>query len=290
MKTFIFSMLIGGKADETHGVFTTFFARAHHLGEAWDKVREAAITEGIRDPVLLEAGESARLKNKRYEFEYVRLAQSIWRLPVDNLYPLDDPETGFVTPLGVVPAESNDDLPLRSNFAIEVVQENRFMLELAASRDEILPALFKAVRLLPDIVGLGIGIAHHWDDDLNEFWMNKTSFKSAQDVESFLNKERLNTLGNGYLDLVVFARDGDTRLILNEHKILEFDTPDKTLFSRFVAACSSWGFERLEKCVTIEFDHFHWHYRPGASLNRKAFIKFLKTQGFELKDKWENKR
>jgi hypothetical protein len=64
------------------------------------------------------------------------------------------------------------------------------MIVLVATKDALEPTFAHALHLLPDVVGMGIGVQGHWDRKLNEWWINKTDFKMAEVVLSFFSQAR----------------------------------------------------------------------------------------------------
>ncbi|MDR2688249.1 MAG: hypothetical protein LBB76_00630, partial [Azoarcus sp.] len=274
---------------EVSGLYANFYAWGSHLGEAWHKAYEAALAEKeIIDPVLMEAYILQSLDDINYEGELSHLAPDVYRIPANILYPLDDPEPLFVPPTGVVPTDEDRDAepPLQACFASYTGEE--YTIVLAATKDALEPTFAHALHLLPNVVGMGIGVQGHWERKLNEWWINKTDFKTAEAVLSFFAQARQNTLENGFLDLVVFAQDGETRLMLSEHKTLNLYTKDEKLFRRVVAEFISLGYAHKEDCISMAYGHHHWHYRPAGSLERKKFAGFLRKYRFELLETWKD--
>jgi hypothetical protein len=193
----------------------------------------------------------------------------------------------FVPPDGIVPSMGYDE-SLSAGFDESTGEDGWVFWRLSSPRDALERDFFEAIRLLPAVLGIGIGIAHHWEETENEFWTDaKDAFTTAEAVTAFFIQHRADTLASGFVDLVVFVPpEGETRLLLTEHKQLQLETRDAALIERFAARFSALGYAKKPEAASCANDVHHWHYRPAATLDRKGFVRFLRRQGFMLRETW----
>ena len=119
-----------------------------------------------------------------------------------------------------------------------------------------------------------------------ELWAAK-HFTNKRMVIDFLNKQKKNTIENGYLSIVVHSAKGETNLTLDDHKKIQLHTKDETVFSNFGKNIIDLGYKQTKDFYNLEFGYYHFHYRPADSLTRTEFKQMLIDNQFELIDKWK---
>ena len=93
------------------------------------------------------------------------------------------------------------------------------------------------------------------------------------------NKE--NTIQNGFIDVVVHSKEGETNLTLNEHKKISLHTKSEEVFNDFIGKVIGLGYKQTREIYDIEFGYHHWHYKPSKAFDRDKFCEFLIERGFE---------
>lgn len=144
----------------------------------------------------------------------------------------------------------------------------------------LIETFFSALDFLPATDGFWIYIRDHWENEQTELFTRK-DLNSKEDIIKFLESNSESTLKNGFIDIVIHSKKGETKLTLNEHKKIHLDTKDESVFIEFIEKIVALGFEQTRDCYNIEFGYYHWHYRTDKSLNRKEFKEMLREQHFD---------
>lgn len=280
--------LIDGQQDNETGVVGNFYAYGNHLGDALNKTIKAA--DNFVNYNLTEASYLDNFEIIENNSELVEIAKEVYMRPTTYTFPFNDPDKEFVPPIGIVKSvyegEYEYDL-IKENFVAYSADENGiFEFELVLTKENLIDTFLKTIDFLPSIDGFWIYIKNFWENDLTELWVAK-HFTDRQTVKDFLVKHKVDTLENGFLDIVVHSLQGDTNLTLDDHKKVQLHTKDVTVFQNFLDSITDLGYEQTRDFYNLEFGYHHFHYRLANSLTREEFKQLLTDNKFELIDKWE---
>jgi hypothetical protein len=280
--------LIDGQQDNETGVVGNFYAYGSHLGDALNKTLKAA--DKFSKHNLTEVSYLDNFEVIENNSELIEIANEVYMRPTTYTFPFNDPNKEFVPPIGIVKSvyegEYEYDL-IKENFVAYGADENGiFEFELVLTKENLIDTFLKTIDFLPSIDGFWIYIKNFWENDLTELWVAK-HFADRQTVKDFLLKHKIDTLENGFLDIVVHSLQGDTNLTLDDHKKVQLHTKDETVFQNFLGSITDLGYEQTRDFYNLEFGYHHFHYRPANSLTREEFKQLLTDNKFELIDKWE---
>ncbi|WCO03596.1 hypothetical protein [Psychroserpens ponticola] len=276
--------LLNGTLDDNTGVYSNFYTYGTHCGNCLAKSIEIAENEGIINPELIE---TCRLDNLE-EFELpenaIEMNSDVFMLSNLNSYELKKEETEFTPPTGIAfgtdENEYETDL-IKECFVAYGKNENEiFEFELVADNCRLIKTFFKAIDFLPKTDGFWIYLRDHWENEQTELFAGKDLI-SKENIIEFLKSNNESTLKNGFIDIVVHSKKGETNLTLDEHKKIRLHTKDESVFNEFIGEIIKIGFEQTRDYYNIEFGYHHWHYRTNKSLNRNKFKEMLSRKNFE---------
>ena len=276
--------LLNGTLDDNTGVYSNFYTYGTHCGNCLAKSIEIAESEGIINSELIE---TCRLDNLE-EFELPEIAiemnSDVFMLSNLNSYELKKEETEFTPPTGIAfgtdENEYETDL-IKECFVAYGKNENEiFEFELVADNCRLIKTFFKAIDFLPKTDGFWIYLRDHWENEQTELFAGKDLI-SKENIIEFLKSNNESTLKNGFIDIVVHSKKGETNLTLDEHKKIRLHTKDESVFNEFIGKIIEIGFKQTRDYYNIEFGYHHWHYRTDKSLNRNEFKEMLSRKNFE---------
>jgi len=282
--------LIDGQKDCETGIVGNFYAYGSHLGDALEKVIEASKEYSFSNHNLTEASYLDTFEVIENNSELLEIANKVFMRPTTYTFPFDDPDKEFVPPVGIVKSvyegEYEYDL-IKENFVAYGANENGiFEFELVLTKENLIDTFLKTIDFLPSMDGFWIYIKNFWETGLTELWVAK-HFTEKQIVKDFLLSHKIDTLENGYLDIVVHSLSGETNLTLDDHKKIQLHTKDEKVFQNFLENITDLGYEQTREFYNLEFGYHHFHYRLADSLTRENFKQMLTENNFEIIDKWE---
>ena len=288
MKRELWYLLIDWEQDLKIGVFGNFYAYGTHLGDALNKVIKASNEFKFSNYNLIEADILDNFDVIENNAELMKIADDVYMRQTTHTYPLDDPDVDFVPPTGIVKSVDDGEYDyelVKENFVAYGADENGvFELELSLTKKNLADTFIAAMGFLPTIDSFEIYINDYWENESTELWAAKY-FTDKQTVIDFINKQKKNTIENGYLDIVVHSTKGKTNLTLNAHKKIQLHTKDETIFNSFGKSIIDLGYKQTRDFYNLEFGYNHFHYRLADSLARAEFKQMLIENKFELMDK-----
>jgi len=269
---------------ENSGVFVNFYCESNGIGEAFDKIIPLARKEGVSNIKMIETTRIDSLEDFVYPESLVRLSDEVQMYHAFNLFEKKDDEYCFSPPTGVIfdTREGEYEIEqIKEEFVAYAKDENGiFEFELVVDQSNLEHVFFLATKFLNSLDGFWIWITDHWEDSQRELYYNK-NFVELEDVINFLEANQINTIENGFIDIVLHSKKGETNLTLNEHKKISLHTESEKVFNDFITKITGLGYKQTEDYYNIEFGYHHWHYRPGKSLDRMSFCDFLIENNFE---------
>lgn len=287
MNNELWYFLIGGQQDKETGLFGNFYAYGKDLGDALRNTFNASLDYDFNNPFVVEATLLDKFGIIEKNNELVQLTELVYTRQQTHCFPLDDPDKDFIPPTGIVKHVDDGEFEyelIKENFVAYGQNENGiFEFELVVAKENLIDVFLKAIGFLPTIDGFWIYIKDFWEKEYGELWAAK-HFTDKQTIIDFLNTQRINTLENGFLDLVVHSLTGETNLMLDEHKKIQLHTKDENVFKDFIGQIYDLGYEQTEELFNLEFRFRHWHYKPADSLTRDEFTTMLANNNFEQLD------
>ncbi|MGK2863331.1 MAG: hypothetical protein ACSLE0_15470 [Chitinophagaceae bacterium] len=282
--------LISGQADDRTGLFGNFYVYGIHLGDASTKAFQAFENENYYNPNLVEASKLDNFEEIDRHSELVKLSEVVYMRQTTHSFPFADTDKEFIPPIGIVKSVDDGEYEyalIKENFVAYGQNENGiFEFELVVAKPDLINVFLKAISFLPTVDGFWVYIKNFWDNDKTELWVAK-HFTDKKIVIEFLKTQQNNTSENGYLDLVVHSLEGETNLILDQHKTIKLHTKEEKVFKEFIGQIIELGYEQTREFYSLEYVFHHWHYRPANSLTRTDFKKMLVQNNFEMIDSWE---
>ncbi|MCH5715578.1 hypothetical protein [Niabella hibiscisoli] len=221
IKNELWYLLIDGQKDTETGIVGNFYAYGDHLGDALDKTIKASVEYKFANHNLAEASLLENFDVIDNSNELVKISDNVYMRPTTYTYPFDDPDKEFIPPIGVVKSvdegEYEYDLIMENFVAYGANDNGVFELELVLTKQNLIDTFFKTIEFIPTIDGFWVYVRNYWESDLTELWVAK-HFTDKHSVIDFLKTQKINTLENGYLDIVVHSLLRETNLTLDAHK------------------------------------------------------------------------
>ena len=284
-------LLIEGQKDANTGIIGNFFVYGEHLGDSLKKVINASSSHHFSNHHLIQASFLEHFDLIENNHELLKIADDVYtRTNTSTFIYENDHDNPFIPPIGIVEGVSDNELDydlIKESFVAYGQNENGFFeFELVVGKPNLVDTFLEAIKFLPSVDGFWIYISSYWENKLTELWVAK-HFVDKQTVIDFLKTQQINTLENGFLNIVVHSQSGETNLILDDHKKIQLFTKDETVFSEFIGNIVDLGYEQTKDFYSLEFGYFHFHYRQAGSLARNEFKAMLRENQFELIDEWE---
>lgn len=276
--------LIHGTLDKKTGVFGNFYTYGTDCGNALNKTMKIAEQEGILNPDLIE---TCRLDNSD-DFELpensIEMTPDIFMIQTFNTYDLSKEEYSFTPPVGIAfstdEGEFDQDLINECFVAYGKNENDIFEFELVVDKFRLIETFYKTIEFLPNVDGFWLYLKDHWDNTETELWAGKEIVSKGSAID-FLKNNSETTLKNGFVDIVVHSKIGETNLTLNEHKKIKLHTKDESVFQNFIENIVDLGYEQTRDYYNIEYGYHHWHYKTDKSLDKSKFQELLIDEGFE---------
>lgn len=260
--------------------FQTFWSPATHPGQAIESVLKACISLGIRNAIAREldyddpdSSNEAIVRDKKLNVFYARGR---------TFFPT---EKSFIAPFGIIEASEkgpHDYDLIREGFSLTKTEKGIYEVEAVIERDELFDVFVELIKRLPSIKVFWIKIAADWEEQgREEFWTNE-DLNTPESITSFLTNHHNDTIANGHVALTVYSDVGQTNLLIDTHKTIKVLTKSAAIQRKMASALKSLGYEQLSKLYSLEYEYYHWHYRPARSKSRTRLIAALRKDGFIL--------
>ena len=112
-------------------------------------------------------------------------------------------------------------------------------------------------------------------------WINRYK-NEKNEILDFIKTHEPDLIQNGFIDIVLNCQEGNTNLILDEHKQIRLTTLSEFIFNEFGKSLIDLGYEQTRDFYSLEYGYYHWHFRPAKSLDKGGFRKFLQRNKFEI--------
>lgn len=266
--------------DSTEPFVQMYWAYGEHLGDALEKMREAAFENGFRRPQWAEADPYDPAQPVSAEVEYSDDERVFWVR--DRVYFDAGDSAGMALPYGIIPSfrkieyepediapgytvSQSDDL---YHFELNV-PDDRLRDDYAMMLSSIEPFNVFWYRLHAET-------PQHESDLL---YINEM-MHSAEDIDQHLYHNRDHSLRNGFVTLTAFAPEGATNVNLTDHKKIVVLTHSEDMLHRAELTARQLGYRHLHPYISIDHGFHHWHFRSPQSLPREQLVQYLSAQGF----------
>lgn len=276
-------LLVEGEYEDK-GVFTNFYCKSKGIGEAIDLVKPLAIKEGIKHPKFIETDRIDNMEGFEYPDKLIKLSESVRMMQGLNLFDLNPNENFFTPPEGIIFSSKEGKYEIeqiKEQFVAYAKNENGiFEFELVVDANNLEHVFFLTTKFLSSIDGFWIWICNHWEEKERQLFVNK-NLNELEQILKFLENNSINMIKNGFIDIVLHSKNGETNLTLNEHKKISMHTKSENVFNEFIGKVIGLGYEQTREMYDIEFGYHHWHYKPAKAFDRNEFCKFLLKNEFE---------
>ena len=257
--------------------FTTYWTWAEHIGDAIERIQGDASRPGIDDLIVAEIGpcDFGDLPD-----EVTSNDDNIFVSDTRHAFPT---EHSFRLPYGVVlsveqgPHDSDE-------FAIghSIQEYDDGLIELAAVVEEpaLLSLYIRLIDKLPDIDVFWVKLHDEWEEPAVEAIYTNKSLDDSRKIESFLIKNRLDTLSNGYVTITTYCGQGQTNLNISDHKMIVILGYDRSLIEVMGQTLEESGVPRRKQLAKVDCEFYHWHFRHPKSKRRRDLIAALEGKGF----------
>lgn len=275
-KTF-FTILIESRGSE-ESFIQAFWSWADHLGGAIDRVLRACARMGIHNAMAGEAD--------TYDFAALpRRVTHDKKLGVffDETRHCFTTEESFAAPVGIIKScldgEYGEEM-IREGFSLSNRDDGIYEVEAVVGREKLFDTFIRLGRRLPSIKVFWVKLSADWEEDgREEFWVNE-GLNTPALVSGYLTSHANDTINNGHVSLTAYSGAGQTNLLIDSHKTVKVLTKSARMQSRMAAALKRLGFKELAELYSLEYDYYHWHYRPARSKSRARLVASLKKEGF----------
>lgn len=275
----LYRIMIESIEPET-SFFQTFWSRATHPGEAIDAVLSACDRLSIRNPIARELDYVDF--DSPFDGVVHQLESDVWYQQGRTFFPT---EKSFTAPFGII--ESGEKGPhdyelIREGFRLSQIEEDIYEVEAVVERDKLFDTFIELTKRLPSIRVFWIKLAGDWEDrGRQEFWTNE-DLNTIEAITSFLTSHSNDTIANGHVALTVYSDVGQTNLSFDTHKTIKVLAKSAEIQRDMADHLLSLGFEELSEFHSLEYEYYHWHYRPTQSKSRTELIEALKRNVFTL--------
>ena len=271
---------------ESEAFFQIYWARGRHLGEAIDRILEAARGNGLRnpeptqaDPCELEGVEAEVFPNTQSD---VFWSESRFCFPVDP---------SFSFPVGILASgvEPDDDDGFDADEIVagyQISKRERGLIEIGVNvmRQDLLPLYERLLMVRRSYRVFWYLLHNHWNGEPEKFLRNE-QLDSPEKILTHLRDHMHNSVMNGFVTLTSYLEEGATNLSISEHKRIVILTYSEEMESVYVRSIEDFGFGVNDALISFDNKIHHWHYRPKQSLDGAALERHLCGIGFSIWDR-----
>lgn len=260
-----------------------FFVWAEDIGEAISRAVSSAKKLGIRDPLVenvdyydfasLHQDANPVVEGESYASKYTHY------FPTRYYYKLPN---GVVFALGE--KEDDDEDKIRPSFKNWKDEDGLITIEAVVEADDLLEVYLELISVMSEIRAFWVKFHEDWESTGETIYVNE-KLDSANRIETFLKKNKIDTLWNGYVILTTYFDEGATNLNISDHKTIEVLTYSKKTASKVVNVLRRRGLKRPRNFIRVSAGIHHWHYRHPNGRGREALADKLTEQGFRV---WKN--
>lgn len=275
-----------GLIEETGGdqpFVQTYWARGAQIGEAVDKMLEAARSNGLVNPVLMEL-DPYDIDNLPEELEEVGRGDVFWAEGRSYF----EGDTGFAFPYGVIPSCLTDDNTenlddITEEYSKEVDDDGLHTLVMNVSADRLFPVYERLLNKWDEFEVFWYCLHDHWQDEEQGMYVND-SLDTPEKITQHLREHWFDSVMNGFVTLTSFVKEGATNININDHKQIVVLTYSEEVSAMMEEFFEAEGVGRNDNMVSVVWGIHHWHYRPSQSLSRNSLSEYLLETGFR---KWD---
>jgi hypothetical protein len=254
-----------------------YWAYGEHLGAALERMRRAALANGLKRPRWKQADpfEPADLKSGLFRSDGGEILWSDERFYFES-------EPGFTPPYGVIASCIEgpfdiDDIRVGYHLSCE---DGLYTLEANTTEERLLEDYIGLLRAHEPFRVFWVKVHGHWSDAVEDELYANESITTASTVETLLATDPPNGLRNGFVTLTAFLNEGATNFNISDHKKIVVLTRSEAIAEQVENWLGSRKYPRLDPFVTMDDRMHHWHYRDPQGLDRLELVERLQANGF----------
>ena len=272
-----FRVLVIAQENSSTSYIKVFWSWAEHIGTAIHKVIEVAQKMGLCNPIadMIDFSDFESLPGDVYEVSEtgVFTCDEAYSFPAEDS--IDFPD-GIILHI----EDENPEDSIKEGYESYYSDNNFYCINIVLPRSRLFGIFMELVKGLSDIKVSWVSIQDE-NNEKAQLWVNE-DLNDANKILNFLESTQVNILQNGLVGFTVYSEDGATNLNLTDHKEISVVTQNESIKELLVDQLNKLKIREFDKLSCISEGFLHWHYRPAEALNHEDFIKFLKSNGFNL--------
>jgi len=266
--------------DPVSPFIQVYWAYAEHIGEALEKMKKAALNNGLKKPIWKQL-DPYDIDNLPENLKDVSKEEVFW--DEDRLF--FSPGDAFIFPYGVIPSCAEgifDPENMVTGYQVSVKPDGLLMLEANLPESRLVPMYLDLLHVFGDFRAFWYMIHEHWEGTEGDDMYLCERLKSAEDICRHLEDNAENSLYNGFCSLTAYVIEGSTNVSLTDHRRIVVFTYAREQLRRATDFFAGQGISDLGNLVTLDERIPHWHFRSPSSLGRRDLIQHLQSSGFAL--------
>lgn len=264
--------------NEKESFYQVYWARALHLGEAIQRMLDAARDNGLLNPIPRECDPCDTL-NPEGEVEPSPDADVFW---LTDLYGFP-PEPRFVLPVGVIASweeEGHRFHEILRGYTMVKHNDGLIRIDVNVENDDLFP-LYEKMILLHQAYKVFWYILHgHWDDEGEDRFLVNNKLNTPDRIINHLRDHWSSSVQNGFVTLTAYLAEGATNLNISDHKRITVRTYSDAIAEGYSKILEQSGYSKEAELIRIDSEMHHWHYRVPGSMPKKQLEETLKNSGF----------
>ncbi|HEX6280074.1 MAG TPA: hypothetical protein VFZ49_08700 [Pyrinomonadaceae bacterium] len=261
---------------------TVVWTWADHPGEAVHLILQAAKSNQIPDPVLIDL-DYCDLED--LPDDAVEVGKHSFIDPSEYSFPT---EYSYKFPHGVIPVRGGEDETdideIQPGYEVWKDDEGLINVEAVVERDRLFDVYMALVERLPSIRVFWIKLHEDWEEFGMEEIYASEDLNDVTCIRDFLKENWSDTVLNGHVTITTYADEGQTNLNISDHKMIVALTFDEEITKLCQSYFNELGLKQYDPLLSISGGVHHWHYRSVSGRDRKDLVKLLVEKGFVLFD------
>lgn len=279
-----YTVLVESTVNRHDSFVQVFWTWAQSRGEAIDRVVTVAREyEEIPDPLPTEMDpyDIETLPEEVKEIE----STGVYTTGGRYYYPTGDLAKQRRTPAGIILScldgqyEADE---LHVGYSCAETEDGLFKLTALPPGGLLEETFLEMVEALPSIRVSWLEISNEWEDTQTKQLYANEALNTPEKIRAFLQREKLNIIENGWVKFTAYCSDGQTNLLIDDHKEISVLSYDESIRNMLADVLEQSGVPESQDLRTLTIGYHHWHYLPEGALDRETFIAHLVDKGFFL--------
>ncbi|MES9992377.1 MAG: hypothetical protein ABW098_10520 [Candidatus Thiodiazotropha sp.] len=276
METRLFTCLIEEQNDKEPFV-QVYWANAEHLGTAIELVLDAALNNGLNNPIAREC-DLYDINNLQQEVMPDTESKVFWSTS-RYFFP---PEKTFSFSHGIISSclEGEHDIDEIVSGYSSTAEGGLITIEVNVEHGEILNLYGKIINLHSPYKVFWYVLHDHWNDEETDRFLVNEDINTADKIISHISENKADSVENGYVTLTAYLEEGSTNISITDHKRVVVRTYSELVAARVRKHLNTVGYKEFNSLVSIDNKIYHWHYRSSTSKSKRELEESLKRLGF----------